>query len=181
MEFRKIAEELIYQGRVFDLVRARFSVSEGREHQYDLVRHAGAVVIVPLDSHGRIWFVRQFRIGAEQTLLELPAGLLEKGEAIEACATREVQEEIGFAPGALEPLGSFYMVPGHSTEKMHAFLATGLYESSLPGDDDEHIERVALPVNEVFRMIRAGEIQDGKTLAALFLALPQLERFDGSR
>jgi ADP-ribose pyrophosphatase len=176
MDFRKIDEELIYEGRVFDLVRSRFSLSDGKEHNFDLVRHAGAVVIVPVDELGRLWFVRQFRIGAEQTLLELPAGLLEEGESVEDCATREVQEEIGMAPGKLEALGSFYMVPGYSTEKMHAFLATGLYDAPLPGDEDEYIERQALPVGEVFRMVRAGEIQDGKTLAALFMAQPQLEK-----
>lgn len=176
MGFRKIEEELIYQGRVFDLVRSRFSLAEGGEHVYDLVRHSGAVVIVPLDEQGRLWFVRQFRIGAEQTLLELPAGLLEKGEAVESCAIREVQEEIGMAPTKLEALGTFYMVPGYSTEKMHAFLATGLYDAPLPPDEDEFLERQALPIAEVFRLVRAGDIQDGKTLAALLLAQPQLEQ-----
>jgi ADP-ribose pyrophosphatase len=169
-EFRNTGEELIYHGRVFDLVRARFQTPSGREHTYDLVKHHGAVVIVPVDAQGRIWFVRQYRVGANQQLLELPAGVLEESEQPEVTAAREVREEIGMAAGSMHFLGAFYMVPGYSTEKLHAFLATGLYESPLPGDEDEYLERVALPVAEAFRMARAGEIEDGKTLAALLLA-----------
>jgi ADP-ribose pyrophosphatase len=133
MGFRLLNEELIYRGRVFDLVRAHFRLPNGKEPTFDLVKHHGAVVIVPVDQEGNIWFVRQFRIGAEKDLLELPAGVLESGESPEASAAREIQEEIGMASGQLEKLGEFYMVPGYSTEKLHAYLATGLYESkSMP-------------------------------------------------
>lgn len=179
MPHSPIGEELIYHGRVFDLVRATFRLPNDKEHTYDLVKHHGAVTIVPLDNEGNIWFVRQFRIGAGDTLLELPAGLLEEGEAPEDCAGREVQEEIGMAARVIEEIGAFYMVPGYSTEKLTAFLATGLYESALPGDEDEFLEHVALPAGEVFRMIRAGQLQDGKTLAALLLALPRLAHLPG--
>lgn len=179
MDFRKIHEELIYHGRVFDLVRARFQLPTGKEHTYDLVKHHGAVVIVPVDSEGRIWFVRQFRIGAQQTLLELPAGLLEEEESPEDSAAREIQEEIGMAAGKLMALGGFYMVPGYSTEKLHAFLATDLTESQLPTDEDEFLEKVALTIQEVFDLVRAGKMEDGKTLASLLLAQPYLEKYGG--
>lgn len=167
-------EDEIYKGKVFDLVRVRFRLPNQNEQTYDLVRHHGAVTVVPLDNQGNIWFVRQYRIGADQELLELPAGVLEEGEAPELSAARELQEEIGLAAGQLERLGEFYMVPGYSTEKIIAYLATGLYESILQPDEDEFIEKVAVPVRDVFAMIRAGQIHDGKTLAALFLAQPRL-------
>lgn len=176
MVFKKIREELIYQGRVFDLVKAVFRVPSGKEHNYDLVKHHGAVVIVPVDSQGRILFVRQFRIGADKELLELPAGLLEENETPESSAAREIQEEVGMAAQALEKLGEFYMVPGYSTEKLHAFLATGLSPSSLPTDEDEYLELVAIPIPDVFEKIRAGEMEDGKTLASLLLAQPFLQK-----
>lgn len=181
MDFQKLSEDLIYHGRVFDLVRSRFQLQAGQEHAYDLVKHHGAVVIIPIDEQGRIWFVRQFRIGAEQTLLELPAGLLEEDEAADVSAARELQEEIGMAARNLARLGEFYMVPGYSTEKLEAFLATGLYESALPPDDDEFLERVAIPIPEVFQMVQSGAIRDGKTLAVLLLALPQLSRSSGQQ
>ncbi len=175
MSFQKKKEEVIYQGRVFDLVRASYQLPNGNMHTYDLVKHHGAVTIVPIDKLGNIWFVRQFRIGANLSLLELPAGLLEEGETAEASAAREVQEEIGMAAANLQYLGEFYMVPGYSTEKITAFLATGLYKSRLPADEDEFLERVGLPFAQVFEMAHAGQIQDGKTLAALLLAQPYLE------
>src|SRR5512146_579780 len=110
MSFKLLGEETVYHGRVFDLVRAHFRLSNGKEPTFDLVKHHGAVVILPVDQQGNIWFIRQFRIGAEQELLELPAGVLEKNEALEESAARETREEIGMAPGRLQKLGEFYMV-----------------------------------------------------------------------
>lgn len=179
MSHSTLGEELIYHGRVFDVVKVHVRLPNEKERSYDLVKHHGAVTIVPLDHAGNIWFVHQYRIGAGETLLELPAGLLEEEEAPEDSAAREVQEEIGMAAGKIEMIGEFYMVPGYSTEKLTAYLATGLYDSALPGDDDEFLERVAIPAGEVFSMIRAGEMRDGKTLAALLLALPRLAHLPG--
>lgn len=179
MSFKPLDEETVYHGKVFDLVRVHFRLPNGKEPTFDLVKHHGAVTILPVDTQGNIWFVRQFRIGAEKDLLEIPAGLLEKGETPEASAAREVQEEIGMASGKLEKLGEFYMVPGYSTEKMTAFLATGLYPSALPTDEFEELEKVPIAIKRVFEMVRAGEIQDGKTLASLLLAMPQLEKLAG--
>jgi ADP-ribose pyrophosphatase len=138
-------------------------------------------VIVPVDDQGRILFVRQFRIGAGEDLLELPAGLLEEGERPEASANRELQEEIGMAPKTMVKLGEFYMVPGYSTEKLIAFLASGLYESPLAPDEDEVLELVALPIAEVYELVRAGKMTDGKTLASLLLAGPHLARLSGEK
>ena len=177
MSSQILHEDPIYKGKVFDLVRARFRLSNGSEHTYDLVKHHGAVTIVPVDPAGNIWFVRQYRIGADQDLLELPAGVLEEGEPAETSALRELQEEIGMSARHLEKLGEFYMVPGYSTEKLHAYLATGLYESVLPADEGEYLEKIAIPVQEVFQMIGQGLMQDGKTLASLLLAKPHLDQY----
>jgi ADP-ribose pyrophosphatase len=175
MNYQVVHEDSIYQGPIFDLVRVRLRLPDNNEHSYDLVKHHGAVTILPVDSQGNIWFVRQFRVGAEQELLELPAGLLEENEEPEACAAREVREEIGMAARRLQKLGEFFMVPGYSTEKMIAYLATDLYDSVLPADADEFLERVSIPPGEVTRMINSGQIQDGKTLATLLLAQPFLQ------
>jgi nudix-type nucleoside diphosphatase (YffH/AdpP family) len=177
MNFDLLGKDVIYSGRVFDLVHAHFRLPDGREHTYDLVNHHGAVTILPVDESGNIWFVRQFRIGAMQWLLELPAGLLEAGETPEASAQREIQEEIGMLAENLVKLGEFYMVPGYSTEKLHAYLATGLRDSALPPDDDEFLERQSIPVRQVYDMAERNEIQDGKTLASLLIARPYLLKF----
>ena len=83
------------------------------------------------------------------------------------------------AAGKMVRLGAFYMVPGYSTEKIVAFLATGLYDSALPTDEDEFLERVSIPAVQVYEMIRAGSVEDGKTLAALLLAQPYLSKMLG--
>lgn len=174
MDFQPVDEEVVYHGRIFDVARVRYQLPNGNHHTYDLVKHHGAVTILPVDEQGRIWFVRQYRVGAQGTLLELPAGLLEEGESAEDSAYREVQEEIGMAAASLQYLGEFYMVPGYSTEKLVAFLATGLRESALPMDDDEFLEREAIEIKEAYARVARGEIQDGKTIAALLLAQPYL-------
>jgi len=176
MSHKILQEKGIFQGRVFNLVQTLVQLPDGKEHTYDLIKHPGAVVILPVDQKGNIWFVRQYRVGADKVLLELPAGILEKGETPNDSAAREVREEIGMAAGQMEKIGEFYMVPGYSTEKLNAYLATELYESDLAGDADEFLEPVAIPIEQVYRMAESGQIDDGKTLAVLLLAQPRIRR-----
>ena len=170
-----IKSEEIYQGRVFGVRRDLVRLPDGRETYYEVVTHTGAVTLVPVDDQGNIWFVRQYRSGARDTLLELPAGTLEPDEDPDVCAYREVREEIGLAASRLEKIGEAYLAPGYSTEYMHYYLATGLYDSPLSGDDDEFLDKQAIPVGEVYRMAEQGLLRDTKTLAALLLALPFLK------
>lgn len=174
MAFERLNRTILHTGRVFTVAQHTLRLPNGKFQTYDLVEHEGAVTILPLDEIGNIWFVRQYRLGAERSLLELPAGVLHAGEDPLVGAAREVREEIGMAARTLKRLGGFFMAPGYSTEYMHVFLATGLTPAPLPQDEDEFIERVSLPFQEALAMARRGELEDGKTLVALFLALPEL-------
>jgi len=176
MAFDIIRSEKIYQGRVFGVRCDKISLPNGKSVELDIVEHPGAVVLVPVDDQGHIWFVRQYRHASRVELLELPAGSLEPGEAPEACALREVREEIGMAAGHIEKIGEFYMAPGYSTEFLHVYLATDLHPSPLAADDDEFLSIETLPIVEVFDMVEAGQIHDCKTLASLYLARPFLVR-----
>lgn len=177
MGFEVERSERVFQGRVFDVRRDWVRLPNGRTTALDIIQHHGAVTVVPLDEAGHLWFVRQYRHAAGVTLLELPAGTLAPDEAPQVCAARELQEEIGCNARHWQPLGTFYLAPGYSTEFMHLFLATGLYPSRLEADADEVLEPVRLPVAEAYRRAWAGEVQDAKTLAALLLAWPYLRRF----
>lgn len=170
MKFETLQRETVYQGKAFDVHRDKVLLPNGQSTQLDIVEHVGAVTILPLDEQGRIWFVRQYRHPAAQQLLELPAGTLEPGEPPEACALREIREETGQAAGEMRKLGEFFLAPGYSTETMHVFLATKLRPDPLPSDSDEFLSVETRPVAEVLQMVERGEIQDGKTLAALMLA-----------
>ncbi|MCU0485696.1 MAG: NUDIX hydrolase [Anaerolineales bacterium] len=161
--------EKMYQGRAFTVRRDRVRLPDGGAAQLDIVEHVGAVTIVPVDADGQVWFVRQYRHATGQELLELPAGTLEPGEAPEVCAAREIREEIGMRAGTLRKLGEFYLAPGYSTEYMHVFLATSLTPDPLPGDQDEFLSIVPLPLTELDRRVASGEIQDGKSLAGIYL------------
>ena len=97
---------------------------------------------------------------------------MEAGEVSEETVLRELQEEVGHTAANLRHLASFWVAPGWATEKMHAYLATGLTPSKLSADDDENIQVVRVPFADAVAMIHTGEIHDGKTIAALLLAQP---------
>jgi ADP-ribose pyrophosphatase len=174
MAFETEDSQIIYQGRVFDVRQDQVRMPDGKLVRFDVVAHHGAVTILPVDDEGQVWFVSQYRHPAKTILLELPAGVMEEGEAPEVSALREIREEIGMAAGELRSIGTFFLAPGYSTEFMHVYLATHLTVAPLKGDEDEFISIEKIPIREVIQMVAAGRIQDAKTLAALFLAQPYL-------
>ncbi|GAP12365.1 NTP pyrophosphohydrolase including oxidative damage repair enzymes [Longilinea arvoryzae] len=172
MIFEELKRDTVYQGRAFGVQVVHLRLPDDRVRDYDLVHHMPSVTIVPLDEKGRLLFVRQFRLGAGEELLELPAGVMEAGEEPLACAEREVREETGYAAGKMELLGDFYLAPGYSDEHMYVYLATGLQPDPLKQDDDEFLELEAIPAGEV--LAGRNTLHDSKTLAALLLAQPRL-------
>ena len=112
----------------------------------------------------------QYRYAAGQSLLELPAGVVEEGESPDDTAQRELQEETGFATRDLRALGGVYSSPGFCTEFLYLYIARDLVPSKLPADDDEDITVESIPMSRVDRLIRLGEIQDAKTVAGLLMA-----------
>jgi ADP-ribose pyrophosphatase len=177
MDHKILKRESFYQGRAFGLERIQLILPDGRPSDYDLITHVGSVTIVPLDSDGNLYFVRQFRLGAGGPLLELPAGTLDEGEDPKICAGRELREEIGMGAKNLLELGDLFLAPGYSNEHMSLFLASGLYPSPLKGDKDEFLTKEVIPISKVGAMVRKNQIKDGKTLAALMLALPKLDKY----
>jgi ADP-ribose pyrophosphatase len=177
MPFELIESEIVYPGRAFTIRRDQVRLPDGRTTRLDIVEHHGSVVLVPIDEQGNLLFVRQYRHAAAKDLLELPAGTLDENELPLACAARELREETGQAAALLEALGGFYLAPGYSTEYMYVYLATGLFHSPLEADDDEFLQVQAVPLAKAIRMAEQGELPDSKSLAALFLARPFLEKY----
>ena len=174
MAFEVLEREEVYHGRVFDVHKELVRMPDGRPVQIDVVFHHGAVTLVPLDDQGNILFVRQYRHPAGREILELPAGVVEPGEEAEAAAGREIREETGMAAAGLQHLGSFFLAPGYSTERMDVFLSTGLYPDPLQADDDEDLQVEKIPARRALQLAEGGAIEDAKTLAALFLARARL-------
>ena len=166
-----IKQESIYNGKIINVHVDTVLLPDGREVSREIVVHNGAVVIVPIDQDDNVLLVRQYRHAAGESVLEAPAGMLEDSESPAECAQRELREEVGYASTNLRALGGWWSAPGFCTEFIYAYLARNLVENSLPADDDEDIQLERLPISRIPQLIRVGEIQDAKTIAALLMAM----------
>ncbi len=167
MKFTTLHSKTVYRGRVFTLRTDEVRLPDGNTAHFDILQHNGGIAIVPLDSDGYVWFVRQFRPAAGKTLLEIPAGTLEPDETPEENVHRELQEEIGMDARQVALIGACFLAPGYSSEYMRIFLARDLFPASLPGDADEFIEVERIPLERALAMISQGAFEDAKTILGL--------------
>jgi ADP-ribose pyrophosphatase len=164
------SRRLLHKGRKFDFEMVDVRMPSGKTVQREIVRHPGAVLIVPVLDSGEVVLIRNFRISLERPLYECPAGTMEPPEPAEACAARELVEETGYEAATLVSLGWFYTTPGLTDEKMHAFVGKGLRPVGQDLEEDECISVCPVPREEAFAMIDRGEITDAKSMLALLLA-----------
>ncbi len=165
-------DQLIHHGPRVDFILRPIKTAGGGTRQREVVLHPGAVIILPVLEDGRIVMIRNLRHSVRETLLELPAGTLERdaggvGEEPALCAARELTEETGYRAGRIEPFGWFYTSPGILNEKMYAFLATRLTAGAQKLEETEQIQVVEMGPGEVLRQIRENLIVDAKTIATL--------------
>lgn len=156
-----------FDGRLIKVDVHDVELPDGSTSKREVVQHPGAVAVLALDEQNQVLLVRQFRTAAGRVLAEIPAGTLEPGEAPLLCAEREMQEETGYKPGKLQPIGGFFVAPGYTTEYIHLFIATELSESRLNADADEFIAVERVTYSEALAMIERAEIVDGKSIIAL--------------
>jgi ADP-ribose pyrophosphatase len=169
-----IKSRTIFEGKVVNLRVDTVTLGDEKTYEREIIQHAGAVALVPLAENGDVILVRQYRAGAEQELLELPAGGLEANEDREECARRELQEEVGFYPERLEKLGSFWVAASYTTELITIYLASELRPAHLQPDEDERIAVVHMPFAEALQAALTNQIEDSKTLIGLVWAARHL-------
>mgnify|MGYP006180791835 CR=1 FL=1 len=169
MTTRPIERESLLEGRIFTVERCAWTTGDGTPVVREVVRHPGAVTIVPVLEDGRLVFVKNWRIAVGGPLWELPAGKREPGEPPIDTAVRELKEETGYVAAAIRPIGRYYTSPGFADELMHAFEATGLVAGEARPEPGEEVEARAFTLDEIRHMTESGELIDGKTLAALHL------------
>lgn len=167
---KALGSRQVYDGKVVHLSVDRVELPNGRVTDLEVIRHRGAAAVVPLTDEGEVLLVRQYRYATGGWLLEVPAGKLDPGEAPEVCARRETEEEVGYRPARLEPLGWIWTTPGFTDERIWLYLARDLVEGrqDLQGDEVLHIERASL--SDAVEMVHRGEICDSKSVCALLRA-----------
>jgi ADP-ribose pyrophosphatase len=159
--------EVLLVGKRFRIERRWLARRDGGSEAREVVIHPGSVVILPLLPDGNVVLIRNHRFSVNRTLWELPAGTRDPNEPALQCAARELEEETGYRATSLVPLLDFYPTPGISNERMHAFVATGLTPVAQRLDQTEQIEVFPVAPSEVLRMLKAGEIEDAKSIAVL--------------
>jgi len=169
----QLGSRRVYAGRVISLDVDQVRFPDGSTGELEIVRHPGATAVVPVasDLQGAdptILMIRQYRYATGGELWEIPAGRMDHpGEEPEACARRELQEEVGVTAGTLQRLTTIWTTPGFSDESIHLYLASDLKEAAAAREPDEFIDVVPRALSEVLEMIRTGEVCDGKTVVSI--------------
>jgi ADP-ribose pyrophosphatase len=166
-----VSTRTVYTGRIFTVTVDRVRLPHGVEHDMEMVRHRGSVVLLPIPRPGELILVKQYRYAVGRDLWELPAGSLNEGENALEAARRECHEEIGLVPQQIELVSTLWPTPGFCTEKMLFYRCTDLVKPAEAAhqDEDEFLEPRTFTVDEVRAMIRAGDVADMKTVVGLTL------------
>lgn len=160
----------IYKGRVVDLRLEAVTLPNHVTVTLELIRHPGAAAVVPLHDDDSVTLIHQYRHAAGGFIWEVPAGKLDGGEEPVCCAARELREEVGLLAGEVVQVGTIFTAPGFCDERIHLFVARGLTPTAQRLEADEVLSVSRMPLVRALRMVRSGEIQDAKTIAALYHA-----------
>lgn len=174
---KKNSLTLMYQCKIFDVWEEDFDLPNGKTVRQSWIHHHPTVAVVAVNDQNELLLIKQYRNAVKQSLLEIPAGSMDKTEeAPLACAQRELAEETGFKAQTLVKLYEGYLLPGYCNEYMYFFLATGLIHAPLKPDDDEFIETIPVSFLQARELIEEGKIIDAKTVLGVMLAEQYLHR-----
>ena len=174
MEFteKKVKSEYKFHGKIMTVRVDDALLPNGKPCKREVCEHVGGVGVLPIDENRMVTLVRQYRYPYETTTLEIPAGKMDQGpENAENCGRRELSEETGLVAGTMIPMGEIWPSPGFMDERLHLFCAKELTQGEVHPDEDEFVEIVRMPFEELCQRIASGEIHDAKTVAAIGKAL----------
>ncbi len=162
--------KMVFEGNLIRLYRHRRRLPNGYTVDLEVIKHPGAVLIVPFLNKDKIVLIRQYRPVIDTYLWELPAGTLHRGEVLRKCAERELAEETGYQARQWKKIGYIYPAPGYTTEKIIIYAASILKKIKAEKEADEIISLKALSRNGIARLFKHGRITDAKTICALKLS-----------
>jgi ADP-ribose pyrophosphatase len=169
LEEKTLTVEKVFSGKVISLQVEEVELPNGKTSKREIIKHPGAVAVLAVTNEEKIVLVEQYRKALERTIVEIPAGKLEKGEKPEVCAARELEEETGYACSKMEWLISFYTSPGFADELVHVYVATGLQkkEDAAETDEDEFVNLMEVTLEEALELMKEQKIYDAKTVFAV--------------
>ena len=170
MEEKTSSSEIVFQGKLLDVRRDIVILPNGANGIREWIKHPGAVCCIPILPNGKIALIRQYRYSVRKMMIELPAGKLDKNEAPEDCAIRELEEEIGYKANKITFLTNIHPAIGFANEKMWIYYAEDLEKTNQKLDPDELIEIIPTKLEDALEMVWNGEITDVKTIIGLIWA-----------
>jgi len=166
LEYKQISKKLAYKGRRVQVEELEYLNGEQviyREH----VKAGDASVILPITEDNKVIMIQEPRTPIGKVILALPAGMIEKGEEAEKAAIRELEEETGYLASNIEFLRGYHPSVGYSDEKIKIYLATNLKKTKQHLDEEEDINVVEIPLEELIEMLNKNEIITASTTIAL--------------
>src|SRR3989339_1865971 len=163
---------IIYYGKKINIRKDEIVLVDGRKTVREVIEHPGSAAVIPFITKDEIILIQQYRHAVKELIYEIPAGTLDEGETFITCAKRELEEEIGYRAGTLDPLIILYPSPGILSETIHIFKATNLVKTQINYQADESIKGIVqMKLNEAFEMVRKGLIRDAKTVCSILMCL----------
>jgi len=167
LEEKQLSFDYKYKGRIINLRVDNALLPNGNQAAREVVEHPGGVCVAALNDNNEMYFVRQFRYPYMKTVLEIPAGKLEKGEDPLECGKRELLEETGAVADEYKSLGNLLPSPGYCGETIYMFFARVTGEKEPCPDSDEFLDVIKIPLKKAVEMVMSGEIEDAKTQTAV--------------
>ena len=167
MTEKKVSSKLIYDGKILRLHVDTVELPNGKQALREVADHPGGVAIVAIDKDDNILTVKQYRYVFSRVVEEIPAGKLERGEDPHDAALRELKEETGATPERFTELGPIIVSPGAYGEVLHLYLAEVLDMGATSPDEDEFLDLVKTPFDEMVRRVLSGELTDAKTVVGV--------------
>lgn len=165
---KTVDSEEIFKGHVVHLFKDNITLPNGKPATREVIRHVGAVAVVPMTDDGKVVVERQFRYPLNEVITEIPAGKLDsKAEDRLAAAKRELEEETGLLADEWIDLGEYYPAAAYCDEVITMYLAKGLHQGTRHLDEDEFLNIMEVSLEELVEEVMQGKIADGKTQVAI--------------
>lgn len=168
---KQVSSEEIFDGVILHVVKDKVVLSNGNDTYREVIRHIGAVCVIPITDDNEVVIERQYRYPFDEVITEIPAGKLDsKTEDRLDAAKRELREETGIIADNWIDLGEFYPAAAYSDERITMYLAQGLHQGEQDLDDDELLNIKKVPLKDLVDDVMAGGIPDSKTQVAILKA-----------